>query len=252
MAKSKSVSRIPAPKNWWRRSFERPFVYDLMIAWFALFGAIATALRTFAVEGTLSITAGVLYVIAALGVLFAACWKFRVQWGQHEEASSVHDLEGCLVVLHTQLMLALTDEEQPRQRIRLAIHIPDASGQNLIQALDYVGIDYDERTAGRTQSVHSGVAGRAFLENTCIVASRRSEDHDEYIEYLEKEWGYSNKEARSKDPSTKAWIAVPIGDPPEGVLYGDANVKDFFSEERVIQLISTGATAISRYLELRY
>jgi hypothetical protein len=48
-----------------------------------------------------------------------------------------------------------------------------------------------------------------------------------------------------------SWVAVPIGNPAEGVLFADATIPNFLDDPVVLQLVAGVAVAISNYLDLR-
>ncbi|TWT39632.1 hypothetical protein [Blastopirellula retiformator] len=251
MAKARK-SRIPTPKTSWQRIIERHFVYDVIIAWFALFAGAATAMRSFAVGKWPDFIAGCLYVIGALGIVVLACLKFRAQWKKQEDEDSIHDLEACLYVLHHQLMQAVPREARQDTRIRLTIHVPDFENSKLVQALDYVGGDPDEPTSRRKFNIKAGIIGRAITKDRCITAKRENNDAALFFKDLTEVWGFTKAEAKRLDPLTRSWVAIPIGSPIQGVLYADSTCVDFFDDESVLQLFPAVAVAISRYIEVRY
>jgi len=250
MAKKAGKSRIPTPKGKWQKYLERQIVWDLALAWVAGFGGIAAAIRAFARGTTWDSVAGVLYLIGVLGALVFAGGRFGIQWWKHEEKDSLHDLEGCLVVLHTQLIQALSAEQMQRGvRIRAAIHVPDGD-EELVQATNYVGGD-GPPAIGRRFDRNAGIIGLALRENKCIAASRKTENYLDYLNDLESNWGFSRDQARKRDPASMSWVAVPIGDPVDGILFADSTVQGFFDDSAVLQLVAGVAIALAKVLDLR-
>lgn len=222
-----------------------------MLAWFALFGSFAAAIRAFVGLTWWDKLAGVLYLLGVLGVIVFAGRKFYLQWGKQEKEDSTHDLEGCLVVLQTQLTQAIAEGQSENVRIRVAIHVPDPNDSNtLVQATNYIGGD-DEQTVGRKFDKKSGIIGVALARKRPIAASRKTDNLQEYLKDLEQNWGYPKADARKRDALSMSWVAVPIGDPVDGILYADSTLRDFFDDPRVLLLVSGTAIAIAKYLDLR-
>lgn len=240
--------RIAKPKVLWQRILERPFVYDVLLAWVAVFGTTASAIRAFAARTCWDHVAGWLYIVGGTFVLVFAVVKFLVQWFKHEEDESVHELEGCLVVLHTELSEAMPDNLPRPARIRVTIHVPDGDN-TLVQATNYIG--GDGGGIGRTLPKKAGIIGLALKEGRCIAASRQNENYLDYVEDLQKNWEFTKAEAVKRDPAAMSWVAVTIGNPVDGILYADSTIQGFFDDPAVLQSFSVVAVAIAKFLDLR-
>lgn len=257
MARTTMKSRIPLPKTWFQRTMSRPVVYDFLLVAVAPLLGIAAALRAFAGSTRLDDVAGGMILMGTVIAFFIGACKCSVQWHLHEEEESTHDLEGCLWVLHTLIMLALSEEQlDAKTRVRFTIHVPTADGKKYVQALNYVGGEsyHDSGGCGTSISSGAGIVGLVGKEKRCISANRETHSSREYLADLEKTWHFTPAEAKKRDMAAMAFLAVPIGDAdrPDGILYGDSTIRGFFDDPAVLRLIPGTAVAVSKFLDLRY
>jgi hypothetical protein len=176
---------------------------------------------------------------------------------KQQRAESPLDLTGCLHVLH-QAIAGKCRRAQDKQIatgcLRLTIHRLD--GEHLQQCVPYVGGPGGK--PGRKFSSRSGIIGRACLNNEVIVASRRSDDHDAFVQEMVSVWNFPMVEARELDPSRRAWMAVPLtetdagdADCVIGVVYLDSNDKDLFTED-MQSLILDCVKGVAGFVRVRY
>jgi hypothetical protein len=129
---------------------------------------------------------------------------------------------------------------------------PNQPVEELEQLVDYVGSS--SKGAGRKFSIRSGIIGRAVREKSPYAASRQSDDYEEYIHELVRDWAYTEEDARKLRSDRKSWMAVPIfglNHAVVGVVYLDSVEKDFFTKE-VQQLTLNACAGIASYINERY
>lgn len=241
---------IPKPKTKVERLLSTPYAYEVIIAFFLVFGGVANSIKGY--YGEPSVWIGTLWAISAAGVLVTSVFKSIAMWHAHKESETTHELDGCLHVLHSYL---ISDLDASSCRVRAAIHVPTDGGQQLLQVTEYVGDKYSSGKAGRKFPVQSGIVGRAYRSREALVATKQNEDREAFLHELINEWGYSEKDALEVDPYSKTWMAVPItksGDGPVfGVIFVDATILEFFTEKRQ-EFVLFATSGIADYVVRRY
>jgi hypothetical protein len=241
---------IPVPGHWLRRLAAASQVYDALIA-VAAFGAGAAAVFRLVADGYVGLAwfvGGCAFAVCVLSIV-RAILSFRTQ----STRESLHELQGCLMTLHS----LLVDTEQPDQvsrlGLRLTVHVLLSDGIHLQQVLDYVGDPRGGRTARRRFSVHCGIAGHVYRMREAHQAQRQNVDHEAYVRELVELWAYDEAEARRIDPSAMSWMAAPITvrGRLEGVLFLDSLDPDFFDEVRQ-DLILRAVTGVAKFVAERY
>jgi hypothetical protein len=261
---------IPGYENFAQRILRRKMVYDLLIVFAAFFGGGASAMRAYhaadaadqAVDGdrgcNLDRGAGHLFLTGGIVVAIIACFKFKAEWSNAEDAETPRDLDGCL---HTLLAMLLASFEGPgNSGLRITIHLPIENWQRLQQIVEYVG---DKRagapTAGRKFSAQPGVIGECFRSHKIADGSWDGNNYELLVKELVDRWRYQDGTARALNADSRAWLAVPILDnlcvcgatDLAGILYLDSTIPEFFDDER-ITLVSYAAKGIAEYVKRRY
>ena len=193
----KLKSRIPkAPRL--SRFFSLPYVYDFVIAWFALFAGIAMAIQAASASwkdhGTADIWSAGFWILAAVGAFAFTLLKIVVQFFVRKHRDSPSDLQGCLYTLHAVLVDTHNGPDDPM--LRLTIHRPADDGRQLEQVIDYVGDSRAGRCVGRRFPSHTGIIGKVFATKKPMVASRTTPDYSQYIKELTTTWDYTEAEAQ--------------------------------------------------------
>lgn len=240
---------IPGPKNIIRRILEVPYSYEIGVACFVVLAGIANSIRSF--DPTKRGWIGGLWITSAVGVAVLSVAKAIVQWRQHQEKQSTHELAGCLYVLYSILSCRSND---PDNRIRLTIYVP-RNCTHMEQLLEYVGAKYPGRKAGRRFPISVGIVGLAFRAGRPFAAERQNEDSQLFLRELVEEWGYTEKEAKDLDESSRSYMAIPLGGdgeyPVYGVVYADSTISGFFDDD-VTEILLTACLGIADYVVGRY
>lgn len=222
---------IPGAKTTLREFFSRPYVYDGLIAFFALSGGVAKVWSDFQDEKYVPAT---LWGIASVGVFVFSVLKFSVQYQNDAPARSPHSLESALMVLHEKVKAA---GAEPGVRLRTTLFRPVNEGE-LEQVTEYIGEKPEPgaRKATRRFDCRCGVIGRALKEKQPKVATRENTDYERYIEELVAEWNYNDSDARRLTKDVYAWMAIPLQDDNGrvyAVVYCDANRQRYFHKEAI-------------------
>jgi hypothetical protein len=197
-------------------------------------------------------------LVAALAWLVAAS-VVRVlhAHAQDREQKRREDYDGLLGALH--VLYGIVSSRAglgPRDhgRLRATIHrvVPPAvkgkAAQELEQLLPYLG--GAGSGPGRTFSIRSGVAGKAARERIAFAASRQSEDYEQFLHELVRDWSYTEDDARQLTPDRRSWMAVPVFDVRgrvAAVVFLDSNETSFFTKE-LQQLIVQACGGITSYV----
>ena len=84
---------------------------------------------------------------------------------------------------------------------------------------------------------------------------RKNTDYMQYVAELVQEWGYTEDDAKARNPATMAWMAIPLINQREnrleGVVYLDSVTPHFFTEARK-RLILHACVTIASYVAQRY
>lgn len=242
---------IPRVRHWvWRLLGSSQF-YDALIAMVAATGGVAASQKLI-VDGWR--VAGWLVAISAFGVCALSILRASVTYRQQAKRESLHELEGCLMIIHA--ILAEDDSvDSPKEAgLRLTVHVA-ISDRELQQVLDYVGDERGGCTAGRVFPMQCGIAGYVHRMGSPFAARRSEEDYEGYVRELMEDWGYTEDDARKLNPATKAWMAVPLVAPPKskilGILYIDSTDRDYFTATRK-GLLMTAASGVERFANRRY
>lgn len=227
--------------------FTQPSTYDVGIAVFAAVVGYSSASLQYS-QGHSRIR--LVLAVATSAALILTWVKSGVSLRQAHRKDSPHELEGCLHALHSVLLAT----GSPDVILRLALHVP-AGDDELEQITEYIGVPPKRGRIGRRFPASAGIIGRAYRENDPFVSYRVSDDYEEYVQELMKEWGYPEDLARLLNPSVMSWMAVPLYDPlrkkVEAVLYLDATRRDFFTETRQ-DLVLNAAAGIAVFIGKRY
>ena len=227
--------------------FAQTTTYDILIAASAsVIGFSAAA--NYASQGRRR--TALLVGLATIAVLALSVVKNGLGLAQARKRDSVHELEGCLHTLHAVLDPSSCD---PPVTLRLAIHVP--VGEMLEQVTEYIGVTARHGRIGRQFPANAGIIGKAYLENTVLVARRVNDDYELYLHELVTEWNYTPERARSLNPAAMEWMAVPLYDSDRqrvnAILYLDASKRDFFSPGRQ-ELVLRAVSGIAVFIGKRY
>jgi hypothetical protein len=195
-------------------------------------------------------TYAVLVAIATAGVSLFNIVKGGLVLAAARRKESTHELEGCLHTLHAVLDPFGFD---PMLVLRLAVHVPVKDA--LEQVTDYIGVPAKAGRRGRQFSANTGIIGKAYRENTVLVARRANDDYEQYIQELVREWNYTEDQARHLNPGVMEWMAVPLFDPDaakvQAVLYLDSSRRDFLNDARQ-ELVLSAVNGIAVFIGKRY
>ena len=198
---------------------------------------------------------------AAIGwLVIASVVRVLHARSQDREQRRREEYDGLLGALHVlyAAVSARTGIDRHDGRLRVTIHrvVPPSgkrkAAEELEQLLPYVGGPGSD--AGRRFSIRSGVIGKAVREKSVFAASRRSEDYEQFLSELVRDWAYTEADARQLSPDRRAWMAVPIFSPKAevvGVTYLDSNQTGFFTPE-LQQLIFGACGGIATYVKEVY
>jgi hypothetical protein len=195
---------------------------------------------------------------AIVVAIFASCGTLMGVAGAvvaiTEEArkESVHELAGCLETLLA-IINPPTAPDYDRG-IRATLHRSIDGEEAFEQVLDYVGDDRAGRTAGRRLPGNAGLIGKVIASREAIAVSRTVANHEMYIRDLQADWGYTEEEARRRDMSAMAWIAVPLEHSGRigGVLFLDSTKPGYFYEPTRQREIVSSAVGIAKFAVRRY
>jgi hypothetical protein len=238
---------IPRARKGVRWLFTQTGTYDILIALFAAvvgFSSVANYLsqNKRALAGLVG--------VGTIGVLVFTAVKQGVGLVAARRKDSIHELEGCLHILHATLDPRLFD---PPATLRLAIHAPD--GDMLEQVTEYIGVPPKRGRVGRKFPANAGIIGKAYRENVVFVARRVNDDYENYLRELVKDWNFTPERAAFLNPGVMEWMAIPFPDPDQNrvaaVLYLDSNRRNFFTDARQ-ELIVSAANGIAVFIGKRY
>lgn len=183
--------------------------------------------------------------------VFLSLNKIRMQSAGKARKEDPSDLEGCLQTLSSVLELSGQGETDPC--LRLTVHLVDEAGTGIEQLMNYVGHDRAQQTAGRRFRSTCGVTGQAIKEKELIVAARRHDDYAKYLQEMIDDYGYLEAEAKSLNPATMAWAAMPleVDGKVVAVVYADATDRHFFTPEQQL-LIKYASVGIAGFMKRRY
>ena len=235
--------QIPRPATGIKWLLRQTAVYDAVVAVLVLFVGLPTVANYWAAgRHRLAIT----IATAMIGVALLNVVKHAVALASARNKESTHELEGCLHTLHQ----ALAPDDGCR--LRLCIHVP-AGNDHLEQVTEYVGVDPKAGRIGRRFPATSGIIGKAFREKDVFVGSRQSDDYEQYVREMIREWSFTEQQARQLDAGAMAWMAVPFmeDDKVYAVLFLDANQRDFFTEARQ-ELVLRAQRGIAIFVGRRY
>lgn len=182
-------------------------------------------------------------------------WNAHVQDREEKKSQDYEGLFGALHVLHSAVRGCAGREDLPDGTLRVTIHrvVPHAkkrgAAEELEQLLPYVGGRGSH--PGRTFSIRSGIIGKAVRERTAFAASRRNDDHAQFLAELVRDWSYTEEDARALSSDRRAWMAVPIFGSDSSVVavvYLDSNEREFFGgdlQRFIVEVCEGIATYIS-------
>jgi hypothetical protein len=238
---------IPRPRKGYRWLAAQPSIYDLLItASTAVIGFSSVANYVEQRRFTLAL----LVAAATVAIFILAAVKHVIGLAEARKKESIHELEGCLHTLHAVLDPTSFD---PSLVLRLAIHVP--VNDALEQVTEYIGVPPRKGRRGRQFPANSGIIGKAYRENTVLVARRANDDYQLYLQELVREWNYTEDQARLLNPGAMEWMAVPIFDPDsatvQAVLFLEASKRDFFNEMRQ-ELVLLAVSGVAIFIGKRY
>lgn len=200
-------------------------------------------------------------VAGIVWLIVASILKVLLANAQDKDQKSKQDYDGFLGALHVlygQVSKHFNVQGTAYGQLRITIHrvvdssTMDESAEELEQLLPYIG--GAGKPAGRKFSVRSGIIGKAVREKTAFAFSRQSNDHEEFIKELVREWSYTEDDARKLTSDRQAWMAVPIFRTDSSVIavvYLDSNQRNFFSSE-VKKIVIDACSGITSYIDERY
>lgn len=243
---------IPRVKHWAWRILTSGQFYDALIAIFAATAGVVASQKLL-VDGWR--VAGWLVAVSAFGVCALSILRAIVIYRQQAKKDSLHELEGCLMVIHAILAEDDALDCQNETGLRLTVHVA-ISDHQLQQVLEYVGDERGGRcTAGRVFTMQSGIAGHVYRTREPFAAERFEEGYEGYVSELIRDWSYIEKDARKLSPATRAWMAVPLIVPStskiQGILYLDSTCRNFFTATRQ-RLVIDAAYGVARFVARRY
>lgn len=242
---------IPRVKHWAWRILTAGQFYDALIAISAMAGGFVASQKLI-VDGWRA--AGRLVATSAFSVCVLSILRAIVVYRHEAKKESLHELEGCLMIIHAILAEDDTLDCQKETGLRLTVHVA-ISDHQLQQVLDYVGDERGGFTAGRVSPIRSGIAGHVYRTREAFAAERFEEGYEGYVSELIRDWGYIEKDARKLSPSTRSWMAVPLIAPStskiQGILYLDSTDRSFFTATRQ-RLVINAADGVARFVARRY
>lgn len=244
------MSTIPLPKTRLTRFLTALPFYDILIAIFTLAGGTFAGVLLLQGPEHIKKVGGVVSIVASVAIAGFNIVKAGLQWKSKDTKDSPHELEGCLSTLYA----ILITEGQADPGLRITVHVPREDGQNLVQALGYVGSQRKPKTAGRVTPVSCGITGRAYRMKKPVLLKRGNNDINAYIQELMETQGFTQEQAGSVDHSTMSGYAFPLTDPNgtvEGIVYADAVDPDFFTDARIIT-INLACSGIARFVQRKY
>jgi hypothetical protein len=162
-------------------------------------------------------------------------------------------LEACLHLLHE--LLLWPDKDESTSKLRLTVHAPTPDGKHFEQLLDYVGDNRALATGGRKSAIQCGIVGFVYRTQaeTGMAMDRTNDDYEKFISEMVENWGYTREDAAKLNRETMTWMAVPLFNKSRIVciLYGDACVRGFFTEDRM-SLVERAAASIRKLLVRNY
>jgi len=194
------------------------------------------------------LVAGIAWLVAAsvVRVLHA-----RAQDREQKRREDYDGLLGAMHVLYGLVSARAGIGPQEHGRLRVTIHrvvqpVKGGAAEELEQLLPYIGGARDG--AGRKFSIRSGVIGKAVRGRGAVFASRASEDYEQFLSDLVRDWAYTEHDARRLTSDRRAWMAVPVFDRKKivvmAVVYLDSNETEFFTPDlRKVILEACGGVA---------
>jgi len=238
---------IPRPSKGYRWLASQPSTYDLLITGGAsLIGFSSSA--NYAGQQRFKLAA--LVAGATVAVLIFATVKHGLGLAQARRKESIHELEGCLHILHAVLD---PSSSNPPVTLRLAVHVP--IGEMLEQVTEYIGVNPRRGRIGRRFPANAGIIGKTYRENVVLVGRRANDDYELYLQELITEWNYTPDQARQLNPAAMEWMAVPFYDADHGrveaILYLDSSKRDFLTPARQ-ELVLLAVSGIAVFIGKRY
>jgi hypothetical protein len=248
---------LPRARSALTKFFLKPVAYEFIVAWFALLGGAANAVRAVAApeagRGELwAVTVIVLWSAAALGgFIFTFCKCVASYWATNDATDG---LVGAITCLQFTMEALHRGPPQSPPQLRITIYHP-VGKDKLEQVIDYVGHARGGAKARRQCNARAGVIGAAYRSREARVANRVNDDLEAYIQELVNEWSYTEEEARALSPETRSAFAVPLQEssatPLIGILFLDAVTPKFFTKRQQFAALMA-SSAIARYAAVRY
>ena len=109
---------------------------------------------------------------------------------------------------------------------------------------------------GRSFPAQSGVIVYALRCKEPIVAARKNDNYDAYVQELISTWHYTEADARRCNAGTKSWLAIPLlsveSDPEVvGIVFIDSNHENLFTDE-IGEDCAAMCAGIARFIRKRY
>lgn len=204
------------------------------------------------------------YILTVLLVLTLILGAFKVaaafKKDQKEDLAKGH--EGIVGALHIMLALVSNVGNVETSKLRTTFHRVVPSGEQLQDAeeieqiVGYVGRTSDSKNKlGRTFKTRSGITGMAIRLGEPVTFERTSDNFEEYVRELVRDWNYLQKDASNMNKDTFSAIAIPVSSKDGaviGVLYMDSTQRGTFSSEEVQAVLLEAVNGFSNYVGDHY
>lgn len=169
---------------------------------------------------------------------------------------SPEDLFGCCVMLVGMLRVFRPHQEGCSLRITLyrVSQWIDGEPEELEQLTKYASEGAPVGTPGRTMKASIGIVGKAARSGEVIAANRVSDSLEDFYAEMVRDWGFTEKQAKGLNAGRWSWIAVPLRGSDgkvHAVLYMDSTERQYFSEDRVKEVVEA-TKCLNRFVEERY
>lgn len=244
------MSGLPAPEHWSYRWLKKPYAYDILIALFAALGGSAGVIRS--LEGPKTLVA----LFLGVGVSFvfvSAVIKAIIQIKAAGRDESMHELQGCLEVLHS--IVVLIHDVDKKAGLRITLHKPLDHSDEFIQVIEYVGDRRGGVCVGRKFNSQAGIIGACKRSGGSVWANRENDVFDDYVKELVVNWRFSGDSAEAVNQATMSWYAVPLTASDgrlAGVVYLDSIRPAFFDDAELRKQVESACAGIARFVDKRY
>jgi hypothetical protein len=244
----------------------RPRIYERKMAVEML--AVVPPVLTAAVTATINLRdpgkrgLGWLLVAGIAWLIAASIARVLHAHAQDREQQRREDYDGLLGAMHVLFGLVSAQAgigPDEHGRLRITIHrvvpptVKGAAAEELEQILPYLG--GAGGGAGRRFSIRSGVIGKAVRIKALVAAARSSDEYEQFLVDLVRDWAYTEHDARQLAPDRRSWMAVPVFDRGNvnvsAVVYLDSNETEYFTPE-LREVIFRACRGIASYIHEVY